>query len=401
VTAARRVGWRRPALAALALCLAAVTAACGGDGSAAGPDSPAPGRTGPRVPDAIAAGCGAQAVTPPADLDVARVVARCGPGAPAAAPLAAPVTLRVAVPPDVGPEQAPILVADARGEFAAENLAVELVELGPSEAMAGLLAGDVDLVAGNVAGAYYDALHAGARVRLVLGGVLSRAPNDPSVGQTGLWVRNEALPTGALKDLRLQPVAVPGGMRTAVTYPVGLTFGQTEITLNDVAVTDDGGGRAAAALLDGEVAAAWLDGGAWLPLAGDERFRLAATLPSSESIDGTIAGERLLGSDRDAGVAYVRAIIRTINTYLSDDYRSDEDTIAAIAAATAIDPGVLAGLPPLLFDWEVRAGTAGRVEDGLRALGGVTYDIPLDPLLLVDRALVADALGTAHPPPGP
>ena len=50
-------------------------------------------------------------------------------------------------------------------------------------------------------------------------------------------------------------------------------------------------------------------------------------------------------------------------------------------------------LPPDLFDWEVREGTLGRIEDALLALGGVAYDMPLDGALLVDRTLATEAVG--------
>jgi NitT/TauT family transport system substrate-binding protein len=388
-------GRRGPrAVAALAV-LALVAGACGGDDDTIAAPAEAPASAGPRLPETIAEGCGDQAATDPANLSVSRVVARCGAGAPAAAPLPAPATVRVAVPARLGPELAPLLLAEATGEFAAENLTVERVTLGPAEAVDALVAGEVDLVAGLVTGPYFDALHDGAGVRVVLGGVLATAPNDLTVGQTGLWVRDDALDEGQLRGLRLQPVVVPDGVRSGATYPLRLLFGQTEISLNDVAVTDGGGGEAAQALLDGELAAAWLDGGSWLPVAGNEGFHLAATLPASESVDGTIAGERLLGPDRAVGTAYVRAVVRTINTYLTGDYRGRDEVIGPLAERIGVDADALRQLPPLLFDWEVREGTLGRMEEGLRGLGGVTYDVPLDPARLVDRTLVADAVGVA------
>ena len=54
-------------------------------------------------------------------------------------------------------------------------------------------------------------------------------------------------------------------------------------------------------LLDGELAAAWVDQPAWARVADADGFALAATLPATEPIDGTMLSERLLGSDRDVG----------------------------------------------------------------------------------------------------
>jgi NitT/TauT family transport system substrate-binding protein len=370
-----------------------VGGACGGGDGAASTDPTVVDPPVPHVPDDIAAGCGTQAVTNPADLDAGRVVARCGPEAPEAQPLPAPATVRVAVPPSQGLELAPLLVADALGEFEAENLQVEVEPMPFRDALAGVEAGDVDLVVGPVDGPYFDALYRGSRARLVLGGTLSRAPNAMTVDQTGLWVRTDALDDDGLSDLQLQPVGVPGGMRSAATYPIGQVLGQTEITLNEVALADTSAGDAVQQLIDGDLAAAWLDGGSWYQVADREGFELYATLPASEAVDGTIAAPRLLGPDRAVGLAYTRAIVRTINTYLTGDYRREDDVVDALAGALDVDGEVLRALPPVLFDWEVREGTLGRIEDALLALGGVTYDRPLDSTLLVDRTLATEAVG--------
>lgn len=391
VRRARPHGRRRaPAIGlAVVLLLVAAAAGCGGDGGGAGAQPAAP--PGPRVPARVATGCGSQAATAPDDLRADRAVARCSPGHPAPAPLPRRTTVRVATPPAV-PELAPLLLADALGEFAAENLDVELVELGTRDAHAALAVGDVDVVVGRIDGPYFDAVHDGSGARLVLGGTLAPDPDDRAVSQTGLWVSDEAVEDGGLTALQLQPVALPGGIRSVATYPVGRRLGQTEITLNDVAVVDQGGPDAAQALLDGELAAAWLDGGAWLPVSLAEGFHLAVTLPPSESLDGTVMSARLLGPDRDVGVAYARAVIRTINTHLTGDYRSDGPVRDALAAALGGDVALVRDLPALLFDWELRDGTPSRVEEQLRQLGGVKYDIPLPAADLVDHTIAGEAV---------
>jgi NitT/TauT family transport system substrate-binding protein len=399
--AARRRGRGARAAATLAALVlpAALVAGCsddgGGDGaSSAGSSTPTRAAdASPRVPEEIDPGCGAQAVTDPADLDAGRVLARCEAGYPEPDPLAAPRTVRVAVPEVVTEELAPLLVARDQGEFEAEGLTVELVQMDDREALDALDAGEVDLVAGAVDGPFLDALDQGSGARLVLGGVVASNPNDTTRGQTGLWVRDNALGEDGLSDLELQPVGVPDGMRSSATYPIGLVLGQTDVTLNEVALADVGGDDAAGQLLDGTLAAAWLDGGTWHRIAGQPGYHLAATLPATESIDGTIASERLVGPDRAVGVAYTRAIIRTINTHLTGDYRKDAEVMGVLAESTGMDAGTLGELPPLLFDWEVREGTVDRIQDALVRLGGVTYDERFVAERYVDRSLAADAVG--------
>lgn len=384
-------------VAALSMALAAGACSDGADDAeGAGGGSSTPTRAAdetPKLPDDLGTGCGEQAVTDPADLDAGRTLARCAAGAPEAAPLATPTTVTVAVPEVITEELAPLLVAQDRGEFEAEGLTVELAPMSDREALTALGAGQVDLVAGPVDAPFLDAVEQGSDARLVLGGVVSANPNDTSRGQTGLWVRDNALGEEGLSDLELQPVGVPNGVRSSSVYPIGLVLGQTDVTLNEVALTEAGGAEAADRLLDGSLAAAWLDGGSWYRIAGQPGYHLAGTLPATESIDGTIASARLLGPDRPVGEAYARAIIRTINTHLTGNYREDPEVMEVLVEATGIDSDDLGALPPLLFDWEVRQGTIDRIQEALILLGGVGYDDPIDAEASVDRSLATDALG--------
>ena len=125
------------------------------------------------------------------------------------------------------------------------------------------------------------------------------------VGQTGLWVREDALDDDGLSDLRLQPVGVPGGVRSA-DYALGLTFGQTEITLNDG--PDRHRRRRGRPGPHGRRA-----GGGMAPAAPGSPHRdprlPARRHPAGERVGGPrlIVSERLLGADRAVGQAYVRA----------------------------------------------------------------------------------------------
>ena len=53
----------------------------------------------------------------------------------------------------------------------------------------------------------------------------------------------------------------------------------------------------------------------------------------------------------------------------------------------------LAATPSLLFDWEIRSGTTGLLQDAMIEIGAVGYERPLPERKLVDRTLAVDALG--------
>src|SRR5690606_16138663 len=171
---------RRTVLWALALVTALVLVGLAfvrGEGGDADQEAEAPVPAGPRVPDDLDGGCGDAAATDTGDVAVDRRVARCAPGAPAPSPLPEPATLRVAVP-DRTASAAPLFVADALDEFAAENLTVEIAEMSQADAYAAMAAGDLDVVVGGIDGPFFDAVHDGLGARLVLGGPLAGAPGD-------------------------------------------------------------------------------------------------------------------------------------------------------------------------------------------------------------------------------
>lgn len=349
-----------------------------------------PASPSPQVPDDPGEGCGEAAATDPADLSVGRTLARCGAGAPAAAPLRRAATVRVAVP-ERDESVAPLLVAEALGEFEAENLAVEIVAMDQRDAYAAMAAGDVDVVVGGVDAPFFDAVHAGLPARLVIGGAVARFPSDLETAQSGLWLRADLISDEDEWDnVEGQTILVPGGMGSAALYPIDTTLSQEEMGANSVDLVAASSRDAARRLQSAAVGGAWLTEPAATDVAGDEALRLVATLPGSEAIVGTVFSPRLLDADRAIGLAYTRAIVRTINSRLADGY--DDEALTALAEALGVSEDEIAAGPAPLFDWEIRSDTTTRIQESLIAIGGVRYESPTAERSLVDRTLVADVV---------
>ena len=382
----RTILWALALVVALSFVVFSFVQAGDGDDGSDGPVSPSPG-----VPDDPGRGCGEQAVTDPTDLSIDRTLARCGSGAPAAEPLARPATVRVALA-ERSESAAPLLVADALGELAAENLQVEIVELDQGEAYRAMADGDVDVVVGGIDAPFFDAVHEGLDARLVLGGPIAREPGDLTVAQPGLWLRHDLISDDdEWGNVEGQTVLVAGGPGSAALYPMDLTLAQNALGANAVDVTDASSESAASRLLNADVGGAWLTEPAASRMHDQDAVRLVATVPGSEAIEGTVFSPRLVGDEREVGVAYARAIVRTINTHLADGYEDE----ALMAVAEALDVGeddVSAGPAPL-FDWEVRTGTTTRIQEALIEVGAVRYEQPAGERGLVDRTLVAEAVG--------
>lgn len=391
-----RSSTRRTILWALALVLGLVLVGVayvrgGDDGSGdTAPDSPSP-----RVPSDPGDGCGEAATTDPADLAVDRTLARCGRGAPEAQPLAQAATVRVALTQRTE-TVAPLLVADALGEFESENLVVEIVDMPGPDAYAALARGEIDIVVGGMDAPFFDAVHGGLAARLVLGGQVARRPSDLDTPQAGFWLREGLMNDDEWDNVEGQTVLVPGGLGAAATYPIDTLLAQHALGGNAVDLVSAPSTQASQTLQAAAVGGAWLAEPDASAAADDDALVLVATTPGSETIDGTVFGPRLLGSDRAVGLAYARAVIRTINTHLADGY--DDDALAAVAEAIGMDEDLVAEGPAPLYDWEIRSGTTTRVQDTLTELGGVRYERPMDEDGLVDRSIVAEVVGAAGSP---
>jgi ABC-type nitrate/sulfonate/bicarbonate transport system substrate-binding protein len=389
-----RSSTRRTILWALALVAALVVVGVAfvqtDDGEGAVPPPPSPS---PRVPADPGPGCGDDAVTDVADLSVGRTLARCAPDAPAPDPVTTgePETVRVALT-DRTEAAAPLLVADALGEFEAEGLDVEVVDRPRDEAYAALAEGEVDVVVGGIDARFFDAVHGGLEARLVLGGEVARDPSDLEQAQTGLWLRADLITRDGRdwENVKGQTVLVPGGQRSAAVYPIDTLLGQQQLEANAIDIRPSGEAGAATRLLAADVGGAWLTEPGATEVAADESLTLVATVPGSEAIDGTVFGPRILDDGRAIGEAYARAVVRTINTHLADGY--DDEALGVVSEALDVDEDAVDAGPDPLFDWEIRAGTSRRIQDTMTVVGAVGYESPLPESAVVDRSFVGAAV---------
>jgi NitT/TauT family transport system substrate-binding protein len=345
-------------------------------------------------------GCGDTAATDIDDLAANRAVARCAEGSPEAQPLpGAPTPLRVGIRATTE-DLAPVLLADRLGEFEAENLAVELATYDDAASLFEALdAGEVDAVAGELDAPFFDLVSAHEQAdtpgpRLVMGGAIASRPNDLSTPQAGLWVRPDVLEEpDRWRDLEDRPFAVEDSIGDAVALPITALLRQDDISLNEVGLRVLGGEAAAEKLESGDLAAAWLSEPAWRTVAGDDHVQLVATLPAAESLGGIMVAPDLVTDRRDVGVAFSRAVVRTINTYLADDYQDDDEVMEALADATGESVEDLRDTPAWVFDWELRTDTTLRIQTPLVNYGAVLYETELPERGIVDRTLYAEALG--------
>lgn len=340
-------------------------------------------------------GCGADSVTDPADLSQKRKPARCDSGAPAPKPLKEMTDLTVSSSFKLE-FIAPLLLAMAFGEFAKENLNVELVNVRFSDAVPQLANGQIDVAVGGIEGAFFNAAQQGLPLKMTQGNYFPPDAGNRTVDQTGMWCLSSLFKDPAkpkpkeLVGKRLGSAVGPASTSMYYVQEMGL---DEKTKVSEMQVTTIPSTDMITAMKNGNLDCAILLDPLWTTVANDPAFTLVATQTPGEPLGGYFYGKSLLEDDRAAGVAFARAMNRTINTYLTGDYHQNPQVMEALSKAINQPVANIQRTPALVFDWEIREGTGERVQDVFRDLGVITYAKNVKDKKLFDRSYYLEAVG--------
>ncbi|MEU4501123.1 ABC transporter substrate-binding protein [Streptomyces sp. NPDC024089] len=363
-----------------------VTASLLGAAGCAGHDS---GGDTPAAPRAVkpVAGCGAGSWTDPADLAPDRKAARCDKGAPAAQPLAKKRKITVATGTLSAEYVAPLQVAVAKGEFAKEGLDVELKVLPTPDALPLLAKGDVDAQWAAPEAAVMNGINGGFDIKWVAGNF---SPDPTS--KSGLWVRLKDGESADHVEMAGRKLGTMIGKGSVIAYPMDTSLKKHGGGLDRISFQQLGSADVLTALQNGGVDSAWLLDPIWRKVDGDEKYAFLGGQPVGEPLGGLLFGPTLLNEDPDAGVAFLRAYIRTVNTYFAGDYKSDPGFVTELAKLLKTDEATLRSTPSMRMDWEIRKGTTDRLQEAY-ADSGVSKGTPVAEAKAVDRAMYSEAVG--------
>jgi NitT/TauT family transport system substrate-binding protein len=336
-------------------------------------------------------GCGDRSWTDPSDLAADRAPARCEAGAPAPQPLDERQTLRVVLNNTSTEYVAPLVYAVEEGEFEAENLDVEIETLPTADAYPLLANGEIDALWSGPNAGFVNAVDAGFDLKWVMGNF---SPDESS--QTGLWAsvgdgqsrdRDELL--AELSGSVMGSVTGPGSV---TSYPIAQALDEAGLSLDDVEIQVLPFADIVTALQNGSVDSGWVVDPLWQELQDDPSVEFLIGQPAGEPLGGLLFGPNLQ-EDREAGVAFVRALIRTVNTHFDDDYKSDPQFLSQLATMLDQPEEQLAATPPLIWDWEIRDETITRMQDAYLDEASQQTDGPLPEDQLVDRTFYEEAVG--------
>jgi NitT/TauT family transport system substrate-binding protein len=346
----------------------------------------------------LVAGC-AKGWTDPAIISVDRAVARCDKGAPAPQPLAQMTTVKLSSAFRLE-FMSPILLADSLGEFAKENIKLEFVNLSFADAAPQLAQGTLDAAVGGFEIALFSAANQNLPVKAVMGNYYPPDAGDYTKPQTGLWCRRDRFTTPdkpADAELQTKSWASSVGKGSSAIYYSAAeiqkrlpSFDITKVDIQRIPSADT-----VTALQNGAIDCGVLLDPTWTVVADNPDYFQAATQTPGEPLGMIAYGKSLLQDKPDVGVAFARAIIRTINTYYSGDYHNDPAVIAEIAKQTnQPDTAALTKVPSLVMDWEIRKDTTTRIQDLFIKLGVITdFSTPIAEDKVVDRSFYERAVG--------
>ncbi len=326
--------------------------------------------------------------TDPADRSPDRDPARCEANSPQPRPLPSKTKLLVTSSTLKSEFMANVRLAIANGEFEKENLEVELTQVPAADSINLLASGKTDISVGAPDSAFFNGLTAGIDLRWVLGNYFSA---DDS--KAGLWIRDVDGRPGKISDLTGKNIGAIVGSGSVTMYPLTQGFAEAGVDIDEVKFQSLPAADLVTSLENGAIPAAWLSDPYWTRISGQKGYTFAVGQPPAEPFGGIIFGPNMLKEKGDAGVAFVRALVRTVNTYLTGDYKADPESAAKLAAAIELPVDILTETPSLIFDWEIRGGTSDRLQESFQKTGVFKGKQILPESEVVDRSYYEEAVG--------
>lgn len=318
-----------------------------------------------------------------------------GPGTPVPVPLPKRTAVTASIVVDGVEAYAQLLLAEAMGEFDAENLDVNITKVPTSEAVALLGQGKLELAPLGANIALLNAIDQGVDVAVV-----AAMPDFPDTTRSGFWMRSDLVPEDgevdpcSLKGLKTVLGGTAGFGSTAVRPYQEFISGCPDFAITDIELSTLTGPELLIALENGAVDIAYLPDPLWAD--PEEKGYAQLVIPYS----GATGNGWVMGPMREerpeVADAIVRALVRTSRTYLQGDYRKDPEVRAAMIEALGVpeelfDQGVSLVFPPDgRFDHEVAELLQGV---WLEVGGLLAFDEPLPVDQVVDDHVLDRVLG--------
>ncbi|MGW4487763.1 ABC transporter substrate-binding protein [Amycolatopsis sp. NPDC004368] len=310
-------------------------------------------------------------------------------GTPAPKPLGQKASLKVGIPSKLELE-APALLAQTYGEFAKENLDVTFVTDTVPNLLTLLGQDKIDLVYAGAQALVFNALRHGVPIRWV-SGVASSSPDSGVYMSTKYGSKAADFNPASLKGKNIG--VNPGGLAAPSEYGLYELITKGGLKPSDVRMTPFSDISAMVqALNNGSIDGATVGPPFTAGIQPGVAFNAEGGYPDTMQIAGYFSTTDLLSAHRDAGVAFFRAVERTVNTHLSGDYHQDDEVMSKMAQQLGTTVEKLRVAPSVPFDFNVPAESVASLQKMYQSVPNtLQVDSPVKPEELIDLSLVIDA----------
>lgn len=286
---------------------------------------------------------------------------------------------------------AALVLADSLGELAKENIELKYFVQRPSDALVLLSTGRLDVIGDQLGANFMNAVASGVNVKMVAPTWLPTPDSKFGFWVSRAWLNGRTYSPALLKGVT---VASPAGPGSVVDYGVAKELVKANLTIKDVNRRSLGIADLLPALENGAIQVALLFDGVWQK--GDPaKVQFAWGFPS-DIVGGFFYGPTLLDEQRDVGAAVMRAMVRTVKTYLQGDYRNNPKVAPALASAMGISVERLQSSGGLKFNPEMpipdyAAATLQKLYFEMPNV--LTYKEPLPDNRVIDRSFAESSNG--------
>lgn len=265
---------------------------------------------------------------------------------PTAEGLAEPTTVKVVVSSKIA-YFVPYLMEEHWGEFAKQNIKLE-VDFAPApDALVLLATGKVDAIVSGPSANILNAVAQGSEVRMVAPGAI-----EPADSVNGWYVSKAAL-NGAKFDVSLlegQTLASSSGVAGPPLLTLSRTLEEAGLTLADINISSMKQTDTVIAIENGAV----FGGTASQPnttviLEADSGEMFARSAPLDYPSVSLMFGPTLLSDNTAVGDAFVLALLNTYKNHMQGDWLHDEKNIDLIAEVLETDKELLLNVPSALY----------------------------------------------------
>jgi NitT/TauT family transport system substrate-binding protein len=282
-----------------------------------------------------------------------------------------------------------IYVADALGEFAKENLNVQIQTVSDASTVIPLLTeGKVDFAVSGLFGGLFNAINSGANIRFLTD------YGEPAPGPTdyGWYQATDGKSKVSACDLKGKSVGTPAPT-SSIALDLATYLATCHLTTSDIRFVTVPVANAQQALQSGAVQAAYSLQPFTTLIVQSGVAKLVA--PQRDGLAG-LAVSQLAESQPDVVQAFVRALVRTSRTYLQGNYWSNPQVLDAITKYIGVPASVLEKTKPAVFDPNLTLSAVTQNMVPLQrfwiGLGGVlSYDTPIPASSIVDPTFLDNA----------